>query len=114
MANTFFIAASLAVVPAEAVVSVRKGSTASLRVHYSAVIAIDASDIVWSDPRSKSISNSSRYSLEESNEVLTITNTDVQDYGVYMTAINRRLFGSTFFNVSTMITLNVHGKFSCF
>ena len=101
-------------VPAEAVVSVRKGSTASLRVHYSAVFYIDSSDIVWSDPRSSRISNSSRYSLDESNEVLTITNTDVQDYGVYMIAINRRLFGTTFLNACTMITLNVHGKFSCF
>ena len=94
--------------------SVRRGSTASLRVHYSAVLDIDASNIVWSDPRSRIISNSSRFSLEESNEVLTITNTDVQDYGVYVIAISRRIFGSTFLNASTMITLNVHGKFNCF
>ena len=94
--------------------SVRRGSTASLRVHYSAVIAIDASNLMWSNPRSRRISNSSRYSLEEFNEVLTITNTDVQDYGVYMVAISRHLFGNTFLNVSTMITLNVQGKLSCF
>ena len=94
--------------------SVRRGSTASLRVHYSAVIAIDASNLMWSNPRSRRISNSSRYSLEEFNEVLTITNTDVQDYGVYMVAISRRLFGNTFHNASTMITLNVQGKLSCF
>ena len=101
-------------VPAEAVVSVRRGSTASLRVHYSAVIDIDASNIMWSDPRSRRISNSSRYSLEESNEILTITNTDVQDNGVYIIAISKRLFGSTFLNAFTMITLNIQGKFSCF
>ena len=101
-------------VPAEAVVSVRRGSTASLRVHYSSVIDIDASNIMWSDPRSRRISNYSRYSLKESNEVLTITNTDVQDYGVYMTAISKHIFGTTFINASTMITLNVQSKFSCF
>ena len=95
-------------------VSVRRGSTASLRVHYSAVIDIVASNIVWSDSRSRTITNSSRHSLEESNEVLTITNTDVQDYGVYMIAISRRVFGTTYLNASTMITLNVHGKFNCF
>ena len=85
---------------------VRRGFTASLRVHYSLV---DASNIMWSDPRSRTITNSSRYSLAESNEVLTITNTDVQDYGVYMIAISRRIFGNRFLNVSTTITLNVHG-----
>ena len=37
---------------------------------------------VWYDPRSRSISNSSQCSLEESNEVLTITNTDEQGNGV--------------------------------
>ena len=93
-------------------VFVRRGSTASLRVYYSAVIAIDASNIMWSDPRSRSISNSSQHSLEKFNEVLTITNTDVQDNGIYVIAISSHLNGSTFHNVSTMITLNVHGKFT--
>ena len=106
-------AAFLAVVPAEAVVSVRRGSTESLRVYYSATIDIDASNIIWYDPRSRSISNSSQYFLEESNEVLTITNTDIHDNGVYMIAISRRIFGNTFLKASTMITLNIHGKFSC-
>ena len=94
--------------------SVRRGSTASLRVHYSAVIEIHVSNVMWSDPRSRTITNSSRHSLEESNEVLTITNTNVQDHGVYMIAISRHLFGSTFLNVSTMITLNIQSKLSCF
>ena len=94
--------------------SVRRGSTASLGVHYSAVIDVDASNIMWSDPRSRTITNSSRHSLAESNEVLKITNTDAQDYGVYMIAISRRIFGNTFLNASTMITLNVQSKLSCF
>ena len=94
-------------------VSVRRGSTASLRVHYSAVIAIDASNIVWSDSRNRIFTNSSRHSLEESNEVLTINDTNVNDSGVYIIAISRRIFGSTFLNASTMITLNVHGKYNC-
>ena len=97
-------------VPAEAVVSVRRGFTESLRVYYSATIDIDASNIIWSDPRSRS--NSSQYFLEESNQVLTITNTDIHDNGVYMIAISRHIFGNTFLKASTMITLSIHGKFS--
>ncbi len=62
------------------------------------------------DPKSRVISSSSRHTLVDSNTALKITNTEVEDTGMYSISINKRLFGSNFINVSTTIALNIQGK----
>ena len=94
--------------------SVQRGSTALLKVFTSGIPAVTDSEITWYDPRNKKIPSSSRQSLVESNKALRITSVGVEDFGMYTIAISRHIFGSVFLNASTMITLNVQGKFLIF
>jgi len=109
--NPFFFPAILTIASAEATVSVMRGSTALLRIYVSSTLSIIESDIVWMDPKLRVITSSSRHTLVDSNTGLRITNTEVEDNGMYSIAINKRLFGSNFLNVSTAIALNVQGKY---
>ncbi len=101
----------MAITSAETTVSVKRGFSVLLRVYFSSTLTNTvASDIVWMDPKSRAISSSSRHSLVDSNTVLRITNTEVENTGMYSISINKHLFGHSFINVSTTIALNIQGK----
>jgi len=109
----FLFAEPLVIVPAEQVVSVRRGSTALLRVNIGVGIPLGNSfmSITWLDPRKRRIYSSSRYSLMESNHVLIIGKTKAEDNGTYMIVINQFFLGKNI-SASTVITLNVQSKFN--
>ncbi len=100
----------MAITSAEATVSVKRGLSALLRIYFSSKINIVASDIVWRDPKSRVISSSSRHTLVDSNTVLRITNTEVEDTGMYSISINKHLFRKAYIRASTTIALNIQGK----
>ena len=102
--------ASLAICPAESMYSVQQSLTVLLRVYTSGIPAVTESEITSYDPKNHRIPSSSQQSLVESNRALRILNAGVEDNGMYTIAINRNIFGSTFLNVSTTITLNIQGK----
>ncbi len=101
----------MAITSAEATVSVKRSFSVLLRVYFSSISTnIVPSDIVWKDPKSRVIPSSSRHTLVDSNTALRITNTEVEDTGMYSISINKRIFGSSFITVSTTIALNIQGK----
>ena len=90
--------------------SVQQSLTALLRVYTSGIPAVTESEITWYDPRNHRIPSSSQQLLVESNRALRIVNAGIEDNGIYMIVISRKIFQSALLNVSTTITLNIQGK----
>ena len=88
------------------------GSTTELRVYAEGAPFLESHEIVWMRPDGTTVFTDARVSLHDSNHLLLIRNTILEDIGGYHVEIERETKRVVFqVLASTAIELKVHGKF---